>query len=447
MQEKIKARFLQINIINVILFFCAALSAQRVFLAPLDAYICIIPLAMSFIYFSSDKKKYNTFLLIALFISVDTTANIYTETASIIRYAIYLLVILGLLRGLRIDKNRMIIALCFLLIQLLILAFKFDYINMPTLYRDFFLLSLVIIVFCRSESSLKTCEIDVRLLVMFLNIYLLSEVINSVFFYGGFASGYSNFDSTKALVVLPSLYYLHKNKLLVSVLSIALTMYVLSNYVTRMIIVSYLAIIILYFAVKLIKLNKKSVILALLFIIAGIVVVNNAENLQSLKIIGTISRITEAVSFEQILHIADPVRAIELKFFIDQPLFHILFGNGFGVGFHDQFGALHFIENNGAAFSPQELRTNYYYNLHDIWTDIGLRFGLLPVIWYFIIILRDITSPVNNTSPMAMLLWVLLFCTFFSSAGLLLIAMITLNFRASKCANLSIDRKELKEYG
>lgn len=422
----------------MILLLCAILSPQRVFLAPLDAYICIIPLILSFLYLKSNKKKHNTLLIIALFISVDTVGDTFSLTPAFIRYPIYILVIFILFDRIKFDKIKLFNSLIILMIPLLVLMFNLDNVDQAALIKDSIILCLAITVLCRNEQSLGYCEIDLKLLIMFLNVYLLSEVVNSIFFYEGYKSGYSNYDSTKALVVLPSLYYIHKNKFFLSLISIALTLFVLINYVTRMIILTYLVISIFYIIMQMVKFDKKTSFLFLLLILSGIVLVYNAENLQQLRIVSMYMRISEGVSIRDMLYIADPVRTIELDFLINQPFLNILFGNGLGVGIHDHQGALHFVGINDGAYPVSEMKSNYYFTFHDIWTDVGLRFGLLPIFIFYLIILRHIMQRKKNTSAIAMLLWVLLFCSYFTTSGLLLISIIALNFRLQIFKNGSL---------
>ncbi len=434
LQSKMRHSLATTDIRSFLLVLCAILAPQRVLLSPIDAYICLVPLLISFTYYY-DKQKYHSLLIISLFISVDNGAGDFAETAAIIRYVIYLAVFFSLINGMRFDKNKLIFALCLLLIPILLMVFDLDRLNIPILFRDITLSLLAILVLCRNKKTLELFSMDLKLLILFLMIYLFSELVNVAFFWEGYNSGYASYDSTKSLIVLPSLYYLRKNNIIMTLILLPITMFVLYGYVTRMLILVYLGIVIFYFASRAVKLGKKEIIFLMAIMVISVVAYENIASLDHIKLVGTFINISSGMSIEEMARIVDAGRTEEFKIIANQNVFNMMLGNGFGTGYYDAFGSFRFVLDDGQSFTQEELQTNYYFNFHDVWTDIAFRFGLLPVLLVIVIMLKSVLSSFVNTSIMAMTMFVVVFCAFFSTGGLLLIAMLALSLRAFTASN------------
>ena len=85
-------------------------------------------------------------------------------------------------------------------------------------------------------------------------------------------------------------------------------------------------------------------------------------------------------------------------------------------------GYLGFVNFYQSAFSQEEINTNIFFNLHDYWTDYGLRFGLIAVI--AIIFFVSIRPMLNGEYFIGIFLGVLLICTTYSGSGILILILL-----------------------
>ena len=131
------------------------------------------------------------------------------------------------------------------------------------------------------------------------------------------------------------------------------------------------------------------------------------------------------------LQLIDPWRFGELQLLFDRNLFSIIFGEGFGSGIFDTKGYLVFADFGQTAYSDKELISGIFYNMHDLWTDYGLRFGLLFITVFLYDVIKNIIFSKNRLKTFyAMLILILSLCAFFSSAGIILISIFYLNYMA-----------------
>ena len=118
----------------------------------------------------------------------------------------------------------------------------------------------------------------------------------------------------------------------------------------------------------------------------------------------------------------DLVRFRENQLFFSRPLYEVIFGSGLGSGLADTQGLLGFVGYFDTAFTVEELNNSVYFNLHDFWTDFGLRFGLITVV--FITYLVSIKQILFGQKICGILFGILLFNAFFSTAGMIFTALI-----------------------
>lgn len=269
--------------------------------------------------------------------------------------------------------------------------------------------------------------IDFKLLNYLLVIYLFSELINIFLkpFLGFSANDYLSYTSTKSLVVLPSFYYLLKKNFKIALPIILLTVIVLIGYSTRMIILTYtISLLIIFFAS--IRISLKHIFAFALVVFVIILFSNSLElDFESFKATGVfIQLFADGELFEKFLLI-DPVRYYETKMFFERSFFSIFFGDGFGSGLIDKQNYLHFVKVTDSAFSAEELNSRRYYNLHDTWIDLGLRFGLVSIMFSYFYIFRWIYFRKNLVVQISAALLIVLFsCITYSTQGLLILSFI-----------------------
>tara|TARA_B100000676_G_scaffold279968_1_gene303741 strand:+ start:562 stop:1077 length:516 start_codon:yes stop_codon:yes gene_type:complete len=150
---------------------------------------------------------------------------------------------------------------------------------------------------------------------------------------------------------------------------------------------------------------------------------------ETIKVLDMFQSLISGDNFFGSLKLIDPWRFGELQLLFDRDLFSIFFGEGFGSGIFDSKGYLIFADFGQTAYSEQELRSGIFYNMHDLWTDYGLRFGILFIIIFLYDIIKNIIFSTNHLKTFyAMLILILALCAFFSSAGIILITLFYFNY-------------------
>ncbi len=219
-----------------------------------------------------------------------------------------------------------------------------------------------------------------------------------------------------------------------------LVIFILSFYVTRMIILSFFLVILLFAVIKFFNFKQfiKVTVYSSLFIVF-ITVLSQYIDLNRIKLIGTFAVVLENLAGLETIKLLDPVRYYETLVFIDTG-FNLLIGNGFGSGVYDHNGYFSFVGVDDTAFSLEELKSGYFFNFHDVWTDIGFRFGLLFLFFVYLLPFRKVNDVSAEVRSLAMTLIVLITCAFYSMTGIILIAFIYLAFLAaihdSKASNV-----------
>lgn len=436
--------------LSSILIGCAILGAQRFLLPGFYAYICLIPLLCAFFYFG-DKPVRNTLIVISLFLSVDNGADVYQATPGLLRYVIYLVCFYVV-----IENNRFSIRRCLILfavgtlyaIQTVASEIPMDSI---TLTRDIQLFIIIAAIFCRAKGT-RSIVFEVELLTSFLIIFGLSELANFLLFFTIDYHGYMNYDSSKSLIVFVSFYYLAKKKFLMASIVFVLTVTVLISYGTRMILLCYLVALAIFLYVHNAKSFFRMLGIVLLCIPLVMFVSKYQTDMKSYKAVAYLTSIDLDKGLPEVLKTVDRVRYEETALFFSRDLYSIAMGSGFGSGLYDENGYLDFISIHQTAFTVKELQSGYFYNLHDTWIDIGLRFGFIFILLLYFGVVKEISNKGPYRSMMGMNMFVLISCASFSSGGLLLIALMYLvmlhpsfcaSYRSSTGAStLKISAKE-----
>ena len=257
--------------------------------------------------------------------------------------------------------------------------------------------------------------------------FALFEIFNSFLYDSN--TDYLNYDTTKALICFFSIYGIVHKKLNTAfvIILVIFTIIILSLYVTRMIFISY------FFVLSFLLIGNRTRI-SLLFIIVPLLFILNFFftdfDFKKIKLVYTFSQALEnGINFNSLVFL-DPVRFYELKAFLDSGI-GILIGNGLGSGFYDVKGYFNFVDFDDTAFSHNELRSKIFINFHDVWVDIGYRFGLVSMMFLYIPLIKGMISKDAEVSTLASILIILLTCSFYSSAGLIMIALLYSAFLSS----------------
>lgn len=418
-------------VLTILLSCCAVLGAQRFLLPGIYSYVCIVPLVLA-IYYFSDKSLRNTLVVFALFISVDNGSDVFVTTAGPVRYLIYLACIYIVFEHIRFSISRTIGVLflsCIYALQTLLSEIPIDAI---TLSRDLLLFALICGVVCRSTRS-RSFSFDIELLTYLLVVFSLTELANFLLFFSFIEHAYLSYDSVKSLVVLVPFYFIAKRKTLLAIGAVSLVTVVLIAYVTRMIILTYMGTILLFVVIHYGRSFFKMSFIVLLFVLPLLQFISdNQERLKSYKAVAFLSEVQSTKNPMDLFRRLDPVRFEETKLFFSRDWYPLLVGSGFGSGLHDKDDAFNFVSEQQTAFTPQELRSGYFYNLHDTWIDIGLRFGCGFIIWLYGYLVLQTGNQDPYRSMMAMCLLVLVSCASFTNGGLLLTALMFLVMRSPK---------------
>lgn len=421
------------------LFFIATLSTQRYLLPDIYHFICLLPFILGLIYQNKNTLLGNTYLIIALFTFVDiggagSDYGLYAfkESASIIRYSIYIAILSIIIIRYRMNASKIWIPVMLLFMPTIITFYNTfnlsSSINTTLLRGDIFVAAMTFLVL--TNKNKKIFSFDNNLLCCFLIFYGFFEIINVLLYYD-FKIGYSNYHSIKSLIVFPLIYSLifFKNYFVKFILLFC-TLIVLVGYTTRMIIFSLILTLAIYYAKK-INLKSSTQIFTV-FLLVGFFSLQY-QNIEGspIKMLNTLNILLDGENILLSLQLIDPWRFGELQLLLDRNLFSIFFGGGFGSGVFDSKGYLIFADFGQTAYSEQELISGIFYNMHDLVTDYGLRFGLLFVTLFLFDLIKNIIFSKNHLKTFyAMLLLILSLCAFFSSAGIILISVFYLNYMA-----------------
>lgn len=411
------------------LYFAGLLVAQRFTLPTLSAYACMIPLLLLAVP-AVRAHHALTVTFIALLASVDLGGEVYLETPSVLRYLIYAALAALVLKGKWRFGHRSITAAILYLGLLVINTMSHPYaLDGYSFLRDLIVLSLGFAV-CFQSRPERVQPLDYGLLNWFCMGVITSELLNILFFYQLSSGEYLAYSSYKFLVVIPCLYMLLSRNYLYSTLVGALTLIVLTNYASRMLMLSFLSIVLLILLRDSLKFIKFPMLISLaaLAAVAYLIVDNSEFHLDAFRALTAIATIVDALDMD-ILRQMDPVRFIENSIFFGQAPYSLLFGNGLGSGIFDAHGEFAFVPDDGAAFSSKELSESHFFRLHDSWTWFGYRLGLLSYLMFVMIALKGSLSLQPRTAMAAAMMLLTMINSTFSVGGLFLCAAFALQYR------------------
>lgn len=400
-----------------------AIAAQRFTISPISAYICVFPLLGAIYTFKQNPALRNSLIILALFWSTDQAVPGTSSTHVILRYTIYFLAYLTLVQQTTIKINNLILILGLFSIYATLTILDPGSKNLSQLSRDV-QISLLVLALISLRTS-KPFELNFPVLVAGIVGYLVSEIVNFFSLADIWYGDYMSFDTTKFLIVLPSIYFLLRGRILYSVLLIIATFPVLVGYTTRTLFLAYLTALLVAVLVAVKRTApKKSFALIIISIITLVVFqkLGIFKNFESFKALNQFTVIwQEGIRGFSTL---DPVRYASSKIFFDLPTLNILLGKGFGSGIIDSDSNLGFVTSYQTAFSAQELTSNTYYNFHDVWVDIGLRFGLAPMFIFLIWFFKNNASAISANLSISLVTIVGFVSAFYGISGLMLTAML-----------------------
>ena len=420
----------------LLLFSLGYLSVQRFLLSELYAFFCLIPLVYFCVTFVYSRRIAYSSVVLALLMSVDNGGEVYTETLSIFRYAIWVCALFSIIYPAKYFYKTVIYYVILLIPLLTLTLINVELVHFPSLLRDIFLCVVIFFVVTKSQKSLMKVQnhFSLRPILFFMIGVLIGEVYNA-FLYD--PTEYSNYDSLKSFIVFPSLYFLLNKKYFVGLICVLLTLFVMVAFVSRMIFFAYfIALLVILFRLIFssnFTLHAVYGVILGAFLFLGIS--SALDYLQdSTKITSLFFMVSDnfSGSLVDVMQLVDRVRYYELLMIFDSSWYAWLFGNGLGTGFIDSKNYFDFLGWHApAAFSDEELRSGFFYSFHDVWTDVGYRFGLLPILGLMTWLLMDRFHQNRDTVSMRLTVFILLLCSFWTVSGVLLIGILIILIRSS----------------
>ena len=418
----------------IIVSMTSIIAAQRFTVPLLSSYSLLVPLFMALLSFRSYPKLSNTLLLIALFFSIDYQVAHYAVTPTPLRHILYVIIVFSYLRDYKLSINRTICCFGILFFYLLNTAIFMESVDVNQLTRDVQIIILVIIFLAASK---RRYEIDIPFASICIMFFMLSELPNFFVFRDRWLVDYMSYDSTKYLIIVPAIYLLNKGRGLSFFVVAMLTSIVLIGYTSRTLMLFYFLVVALTLIFVAIR-NKKQKLL--LLFVGGVTALmlmfspSLKSELKSIKSLQTFSKLSQVTQIDiaSILQDLDRTRFAETKLLLDLPLYQIALGKGFGSGIFDEQGYLDFVELDDTAFSATEIQNRYYINFHDIWVDVGLRFGLLPLLLLLITLTTLFLRSDPNGKIKVSLAVVGLFSAFYSVGGMISVAIFLMSLDQDK---------------
>ena len=420
---------------SLLFFFCLAMgfiSAQRFFLSDVSALICIAilvaPLALGF-----HNKEYFTILFLSIVSIVDLGGIVYTETPSTIKYIIYFSAILfsGYVCVYKITNFHKYVILYFIFI----IANTFLHPNRLdgySLSRDILTSFLIIMVLFAGDIK-KYKYINISCILAFSLGIIISEIANIILNYTVISGEYLNYSSFKFLVLFPIIYFLSYKRYYLAAIFAPICFLVVGVYASRMLMLTGILVCLLLLFSGLRHYFWRTFALAILSTGIVIVLLNALDiNFEAYRVLSIFFAIGDFQDFSTAALFLDPVRYAENSIFFGQNYFLLLFGNGLGTGMLDVTGVFAFVPDDGAAFSQQELSESHFFRLHDSWTWIGYRFGLLAYLSFVIWGVKGCLNKDFTTALFASFMLLALFNATFSIGGLIACAIVALHYKLRK---------------
>lgn len=399
------------------------LAGQRFLLPVVSAFICLVPLGAAALFWRASLVR-NSMICLALLSKVDSSDIAYMDTPGYVRLVIYSLALWLLFCRFRISRQRLSVFLCYLVALLAMTFMTRGMIDGYSLVRDVIaLIGLLAALGASAHGNEKV--VDVEPIAWFSLGLLLAEILNLWFFFDPAKGDYLSYDSLKGAVVLASLYMLVKGRLVAFTVLCALSMPVLIGYATRMLLITYVVLVVLLLFSKAIPGMAKFVILVILCAgVGAFAIYLPREFIEGNRLFGFVYALADAGSWLEYVRILDPVRYVEHEMFLNRPPIEILLGSGLGSGFIDVTGQLSFVQPGTGAFSDAELVAGRYFRLHDAWIYFGLRLGLVFVVITYGYFAKALMDKSRDTVLLGGFGLMLLNSATFSISGLLMTALV-----------------------
>lgn len=409
-------------------------ATQRYIGIPISNYFFILPVLLSiFFYLESEIDKAMSCFILALFFAVDNGAGIYLETHYIALNCLYFVSIIVFLLSFDFKiSNKKIFYLLFFLFIVLVgssrnIILNDYYFDLGIFKRDI----LLIIIFSISVLKPKKRKYSLHLIYIGSLGYLLGEIVNIIFFYDRIIEAYLNFDTTKCFVLFPC-FYLYTNRSINNfykgILFCSVSV-VFLFYGSRMVILSSIFLFLLIGLRILFSSKKKGIYILMTIVLLNFSVrsilgtkLDEVESIRSASFIALFFKNYEKESLSENLSLLDPVRYNEYKLYFSRSWFDLFFGSGPGSGIFDKNGLFSFVSPYQTAFSDNELGSNVFFNFHDIWIEIAIRFGFVVVL--FIFFYFSFWEIFFGSKPKGFLFGMLLINSTFSTLGILFTTLI-----------------------
>ncbi|MDA9279160.1 hypothetical protein N9P75_01115 [Schleiferiaceae bacterium] len=352
---------MQLSINNIVKWF----SVTSGFVAYADFGVIshmVLPLLLSIV--ALRFKSLNWLVLAALSIT-DISISV-SHTPDVLRKVIIIALLLVVIYKPKFRFNWLVIFILTTLFIITLYNTFFGIVDKTTFTRDVFVLLLFLIPGLR---------LDIERLIFF-GMGAAFGIIFGHFAYDIPFTEYHSFTSTKAIMSLPVFYYLSRSNKSPTELVLAVgSLFAIILLQTRMVLVT-IAIVLLFRLLVSITFRKIIISVIVIYLISS--VLSLMPGSKTVQVLYDLNALVSTLDIEY-LKILDPVRWAEHRLFFTRNIFEILFGSGFGSGLSDYEDILGFVKLDQTAFSRQELLNNVFFNLHDTWIDLGLRYGLLAI--------------------------------------------------------------------
>ena len=220
----------------IIVSLTAIISAQRFTIPLLSSFSLLVPFFMALLWFRSSPRLSNTLLLISLFFSIDNQVAHFAVTLPPLRHLLYATIVFSFLRDHKFTTKRLIILSLHFLFLLGKHSHLLEKIDGNQLIRDVQILILVVIILAKSN---RQYMIDIPFASQCILVFMLSELPNFFVYRDYWLTDYMSYDSTKYLIVLPSIHLLIKGRTASSFAVAIPTTIILIGYTSRMLMLSY----------------------------------------------------------------------------------------------------------------------------------------------------------------------------------------------------------------
>ena len=408
---------------NIILFFAGYLTYNYLIpVSPYSPFIFLIPLFLSKSLLSRSRFTIAILLLLSV---TDIPLEGFTETPWILRKIVGVIAF-ALLISTAIGKKKLKLVLFFTIFWVITTIYNslFGASVWDVFIRDVFILITIIFVNVKYINKTYLFYFSLGALLGSFTFIIFDDTL--VF------TQYHSYNSTKSFLVYPFFYLLiNKSNRLIKIFMFFLVAFVLIHFQTRMLFLSFLIVCI----ILVLKNIKYFLIPFLIYCLIAPFFINLtgtiSTNVFSAKSVASLSTIYTNGGLVDLQKI-DRVRYNEHFLFFNRTPLEILIGSGFGSALVDKDDRLGFVRKADTAFSDAELETKVYWNLHDTWIDLGLRFGLFFICMIYIFLFLGLFM--NNSEIDISALGLVLFSNMtFSSLGLLIcITFLTFLYQKSK---------------